>query len=343
VSTAADYLRFGQMLLIGGELDGARILSPATVRRMTTNSLPSDIQFAGGDMGPRGSATFGLGFGIRSDATSSWVPGSVGSFTWSGLWGTYFWVDPAEQLIAMQLIQVATDYGRFTRAFRNLTYGAFLVPDRDAPISATAATDQVRLDELVGKYDFGQSSSSRDRISPANNNFSGIGADIELTSSGARILRPFDNSPSAEAGLKPGDIITEIDGTAVKGLTLSQVVARLRGPVYSQTRLKISRVQDAPIEIPVTRAPIYVPGVELQVKIDAGNLVAEATGPWPILDFEKGKPVRLKAISGSEFHVDTGDHTRITFEKDSSGKVASAVLNAGPLEQRGRLVTKRAS
>ncbi|MEH2528654.1 CubicO group peptidase (beta-lactamase class C family) [Bradyrhizobium sp. AZCC 2176] len=342
VSTAADYLRFGQMLLNGGELDGVRILSPATVRRMTTNSLPSDIQFTGGDMGPRGSATFGLGFGIRSDAASSWVPGSVGSYTWSGLWGTYFWVDPAEQLIAIQLIQVATDYGRFTRPFRNLTYGAFLVPDRDAPISATAATDQVALDELVGKYDFGQSSSSRDRMSPVSN-FSGIGADIELKSSSARIIRPLDNSPSAEAGLKPGDIITEIDGTPVKGLTLSQVIARLRGPVNSQTRLKITRAQVAPIEIAVTRAPIYVPGVELQVRIDAGNLVAEATGPWPILDFEKGKPVRLKAISEREFHVDDGYHTRITFVRDSSGKVASAVLNAGPWEQRGRLVTKRAS
>jgi CubicO group peptidase (beta-lactamase class C family) len=340
VSTAADYLRFGQMLLNGGELDGARILSPATVRRMTTNSLPPDIQFAGGDMGPRGSATFGLGFGIRSDAASSWVPGSVGSYTWNGVWGTYFWVDPSEQLIAMQLIHVATDFDRFTRPFRNLTYGAFLVPDRDAPISATAATDQVALDELVGKYDFGQSSSSRDRMSPTSN-FSGIGADIEVNSSGARIIRPL--APSAEAGLKSDDIITEIDGNPVKGLTLTQVIARLRGPVNSQTRLKISRVQVAPIEIAVTRAPIYVPGVELQVKIDAGNLVAEATGPWPILDFEKGKPVRLKAISGSEFHVDNGDHTRITFVRDSSGKVASAVLNAGPWEQRGRSVTKRAS
>ena len=120
-------------------------------------------------------------------------------------------------------------------------------------------------------------------------------------------------------------------------------IARLRGPVNSQTRLKISRAQDAPMEIAVTRAPVYVPGVELQVKIDAGNLVAEATGPWPILDFEKGKPVRLKAISDSEFRVDNGDHTRITFVRDPSGKVASAVLNAGPWEQRGQLLTKRAS
>jgi hypothetical protein len=342
VSTAADYLRFCQMLLNGGQLDGARILSPATVRRMTTNSLPPDVRSAGGDIGPRGSATFGLGFGIRSDAASSWVPGSVGSFTWSGLWGTYFWVDPAEQLIAIQLIHVKTDFNQFTRPFRNLTYGALLVPDRGAPISATADINQVALDELVGKYDFGQSSSSRDRMSP-NSSFSGIGADIEVIGSGARILRPLDHSPSAEAGLKPGDIITEIDGNPVTDLTLSQVIARLRGPVNSQTRLKISRAQVAPIEIALTRGPIYVPGVELQVKIDAGNLVAEATGPWPILEFEKGKPVRLKAISESEFHVDNGDHTRITFVRDSNGKVASAVLNAGPLEQRGRLVTKRAS
>jgi CubicO group peptidase (beta-lactamase class C family) len=342
VSTAADYLRFCQMLLNGGELDGARILSPATVRRMTTNSLPPDIRSASGDMGPRGSVTFGLGFGIRSDAAASLVPGSVGSYSWSGVWGTYFWVDPAEQLIAIQLIHVATDFSQFTRPFRNLTYGAFLIPNRDAPISATGATDQVALDELVGKYDFGQSSSARDRMSP-NSSFSGIGADIEVKGGGARILRPLDRSPSAEAGLKPGDVITEIDDTPVKGLTLSQVIARLRGPVNSQTRLKILRAQDAPIEIAVTRAPIYVPGVELQVKIDAGNLVAEATGPWPILDFEKGKPVRLKAISGSEFQVDNGDQTRITFVRDVNGKVASAVLNAGPLEQRGRLITKRAS
>jgi CubicO group peptidase (beta-lactamase class C family) len=342
VSTAADYLRFCQMLLNGGELDGVRILSPATVRRMTTDSLPPGVRFAGGDMGPQGGATFGLGFGIRNNAASSWVPGSVGSFSWSGAWGTFFWVDPAEQLIAMQLIQVTTGYGRFTRTLRNLTYGAFLVPDQGVLASAATAIDQAALDELVGKYDFGQSSSARDKMSPANN-FSGIGADIELTGNGVRILRPLDNSPSAEAGLKPGDIITEIDGVAARGLTLGQIVGSLRGPVNSQTRLKISRAQDAPIEIAVTRVPIYIPGVELQVKVDAGNLVAEATGPLPILDFEKGKIVRLKAISRIEFYVDNLDHTRITFVRNSSGNVASAVLNAGPWEQRGQLITKRAS
>jgi len=147
-----------------------------------------------------------------------------------------------------------------------------------------------------------------DRMSPASS-FFGIGADIETTSGGARILRPLDNSPAAEAGLKPGDIIKEIDGTPVKGLTLSQVIARLRGPVNSQTRLKISRAQIDLIEIDVTRAPIYIPVVELQVKIDAGKFGCRSDGTLADPGFREGQPVRLKAISGSEFHVDSGDHT----------------------------------
>jgi CubicO group peptidase (beta-lactamase class C family) len=129
VSTAADYLRFCQMLLNGGELDGVRVLTPATVRRMTTNALPPEMHFANG-------STFGLGFGIRSDAAWSWVPGSIGSFTWSGVWGTYFWVDPAEQLVAVQLIQVAPGRdGPINHTFRNLTYGALLVPGQGVPAS----------------------------------------------------------------------------------------------------------------------------------------------------------------------------------------------------------------
>jgi CubicO group peptidase (beta-lactamase class C family) len=93
VSTAADYVRFCQMLLKRGELDGVRILSPATVQRMTTNALPPDIRFAGyvsGIVGPQAGSTWGLGFSVRSDAAWSVVPGSVGSFNWMGASGAYF-------------------------------------------------------------------------------------------------------------------------------------------------------------------------------------------------------------------------------------------------------------
>jgi CubicO group peptidase (beta-lactamase class C family) len=129
VSTAADYLRFCQMLLNGGELDGARILSPETVQLMTTNSLPPDIRFAQDMIGPAAGASWGLGFAIRADPEASQVPGSVGSFTWGGVWGTFFWIDPAEKLIGVQMIQVAPDAsGPYRTAFRNLTMVRYLSP-----------------------------------------------------------------------------------------------------------------------------------------------------------------------------------------------------------------------
>src|SRR5262249_35025272 len=161
------------MLLNGGELDGVRILSPPIVRRMTTSSLPPGIRFASGAVGPLVGSTFGLGFGVRSDAAWSLVPGSVGSYTWGGAWGTYFWVDPAEQLIAIQLTHVAPDKAvQFRAPFRNLTYGAFLVPDRGVPAAATApvAIDQAALAALAGTYRFA-SPSSRDKQEP----FGGLG------------------------------------------------------------------------------------------------------------------------------------------------------------------------
>ena len=141
-----------------------------------------------------------------------------------------------------------------------------------------------------------------------------------------------------------GDLITDIDDVPVKGLMINQVMGKLRGVVNSRVRFKIARNgQDNPIEIAVTRAAIYVPAVELQVRIDGGKLVVETTGPWPVLDFEKGKPVAMPAMSDNEFYVDSGDHTRISFTRDAAGKVSGAVLNPGPWEQKGVLIGKRPS
>jgi CubicO group peptidase (beta-lactamase class C family) len=68
---------------------------------------------------------FGLGFAVRTAAGHNPLPGSVGTFYWTGAWGTTFWVDPKEKLIALQLIQVPLSQGApYRRAFRNLTYQA---------------------------------------------------------------------------------------------------------------------------------------------------------------------------------------------------------------------------
>jgi CubicO group peptidase (beta-lactamase class C family) len=88
-STASDYLRFAQMLLNEGELDGVRLLRPETVRLMTRNHLPADllpIPIGGVEQG------FGLGFAVS-------LGDHAGSYRWLGIAGTYFWIDPYEDLI----------------------------------------------------------------------------------------------------------------------------------------------------------------------------------------------------------------------------------------------------
>ena len=64
----------------------------------------------------------------------------------------------------------------------------------------------------------------------------------------------------------------------------------------------------------------------------------EATGGWSILDFDKGRPTPVAVRSKDEFHVESGDHTRLAFTRDVAGKVNGAVLNPGPWEQRGALI-----
>ena len=335
VSTASDYLRFCQMLLNGGELDGVRILSPATVRRMTTSSLPRDIRFAGvnsGFVGPQGGSTWGLGFAIRSDATWSLVPGSVGSYTWSGAWGTYFWVDPAEQLVAVQLIQVTPERtdGRFSRTFRNLTYGAFLVPDQGVPASAAVPVDAATLAAYAGTYRFA-SSSSRDKQVPRE--FAGLGIEIAMQDGLLNVVSPIRDAPAARAGVMANDIITHLDDEATQGMTLNQALDKMRGPVNTKIRLRIMRKgQDAPIELTIVRAVIRPQGAgaDLQVAIKDGKLQIEASGALPVLDFEKGAPITVVPMSSNEFFVDGGDHTRLAFLRDGAGTTMRLVLNPGP-------------
>ena len=180
VSTAPDYLRFCQMLLNGGELDGARILAADTVRRMTTNALPADVRFAGvlGQyVGPRVGTGWGLGFAIRTNPEFSLLPGAVGSFNWSGVWGTYFWIDPTEKLIAVQMIQVPPDAGvAYRDALRHLTYAALSVPQPAVSPPLMAAVSADVLKRYAGTYDFGRSLSSHDRQAPSRPSPSAVSA-----------------------------------------------------------------------------------------------------------------------------------------------------------------------
>lgn len=100
-STAGDYLRFCQMLLNGGELDGVRILSQASVERMTTPHVDSvPISFLPGH-------AFGLGVALRKADALDGVPGSPGTYGWSGAYGTWFRIAPREQAVYALFVQLA--------------------------------------------------------------------------------------------------------------------------------------------------------------------------------------------------------------------------------------------
>ena len=110
VSTAGDYLRFCQMMLNGGELDGARLLSRKTIELMTVDHL-GDIY---NGRRPTGYG-FGLGFAVAQDLARIGIPTSIGEYNWGGAAGTKFWIDPKEDLIGIFMVQILPH--------TNLTYG----------------------------------------------------------------------------------------------------------------------------------------------------------------------------------------------------------------------------
>jgi CubicO group peptidase (beta-lactamase class C family) len=98
LSTAADYARFLQMMLNGGQIDGRRLISRKTVELMTTDNL-REATFQPG-------SGFGLGFSVVKDLGQRGEPGSVGEFGWGGAYHSTYWVDPKEQLVVVYLTQL---------------------------------------------------------------------------------------------------------------------------------------------------------------------------------------------------------------------------------------------
>jgi len=105
VSTATDYMRFCQMLLNGGKLDGVRLISPRSVELMRTNVLPPAIQT------PWSGEGFGLDFGVYTDVVAAGGYYGKGTYYWGGAAGTWFWIDPTDELIVIGMIQQVAGTG----------------------------------------------------------------------------------------------------------------------------------------------------------------------------------------------------------------------------------------
>ncbi|RJL35456.1 serine hydrolase domain-containing protein [Bailinhaonella thermotolerans] len=136
ISTAADYHRFTQMLLRGGEFEGARVLGSRTVEYMTRNHLPggADLEEFGRPIFSEISNSgvgFGLGFAVVQDAVKQKSLASDGEYNWGGAASTMFWVDPAEDLTVIFLSQIIPSTVRpVLGQLRQLVYQALVDPPR---------------------------------------------------------------------------------------------------------------------------------------------------------------------------------------------------------------------
>ena len=127
VGTAMDYARFLQMMLNGGTLDGKRILGPKTVAFMTSDHLgtvitPGPYYLPGPGFG------FGLGFAVRGTPGVSAFPGSVGEYNWGGAGGTYFWVDPKEDMFVVFMMQSPKQRAYYRGLLKDMIYAAVVKP-----------------------------------------------------------------------------------------------------------------------------------------------------------------------------------------------------------------------
>jgi CubicO group peptidase (beta-lactamase class C family) len=122
VSTTMDYARFCQMLLNGGVLDGVRIIGRKTLQLMASDHLDPSVKLESHLV--TAGHSFGLGFAVRTLEGMAPFAGSVGQFFWSGVAGTFFWIDPKEELFAVFMSQGPGQREYFRSLMRNLVYAA---------------------------------------------------------------------------------------------------------------------------------------------------------------------------------------------------------------------------
>ena len=135
VSTAEDYYRFAQMLLNGGELDGKRILAPSTVKLMTSNHLPANLltgEFGIGQHIMRPGFGYGFNCAVVFDPPEAALPDGKGTFFWDGAAGTWFWVDPTNDIVFVSMIQRMTSPDNHSLLYRShaTVYGALVDPSK---------------------------------------------------------------------------------------------------------------------------------------------------------------------------------------------------------------------
>ena len=135
VSTAEDYYRFASMLARRGELEGVRVLAPPTVKLMSSNHLPEKLltgEFGIGSQQMRQGFGYGYNCAVVYDPPAANLPEGKGTFFWDGAAGTWFWIDPTNDIVFIGMIQRMGGNGGMNLQYlsRSAVYGALVDPSR---------------------------------------------------------------------------------------------------------------------------------------------------------------------------------------------------------------------
>jgi CubicO group peptidase (beta-lactamase class C family) len=135
VTTAEDYFRFAQMLANGGELNGVRILSPASVQLMSTNHLAPNLltgEFSIGAQVMRPGLGYGYDCAVEYDPAEANLPDGRGTFFWDGAAGTWFWIDPTNDIVFIGMVQrvLGPDSPQVEYQSRPVVYQALVNPKK---------------------------------------------------------------------------------------------------------------------------------------------------------------------------------------------------------------------
>ncbi|MBV8737626.1 MAG: S41 family peptidase [Alphaproteobacteria bacterium] len=166
--------------------------------------------------------------------------------------------------------------------------------------------------------------------------FGGLGIEVSMENGIVKVVSPIDDTPAARAGLKPGDLITALDGQPVQGMTLPQAVDKMRGPVNSEIRLTIQRKGRDPFDVKLTRATIRIQSVR-------SHLVGNDIGYIRITSFNEQTDVGLNNAMKS-IKQQAGDKLRgivLDLRNNPGGLLDQAVAVSDAFLERGEIVSTR--
>ncbi len=166
--------------------------------------------------------------------------------------------------------------------------------------------------------------------------FGGLGIEVSMENGAVKVVSPIDDTPAARAGLKPGDLITGLDGQPVQGLTLPQAVEKMRGPINSDIKLTIRRAGRDPFDVKLTRATIKIKSVR-------SHLIGNDIGYIRITSFNEQTDVGLNAAMKA-LKQESGDKLRglvIDLRNNPGGLLDQAVAVSDAFLDRGEIVSTR--